>query len=307
MNIPTIPLSPGVLAQRRINMQVIDIPPPEVNPLDITPAPTIDDLADVVGNNAFFNNLNVNLINGLPPGSGGGLSLPITQVLTFSPDATWDIGTSTDLRPRDIRAGRSIYANGGMTTLPNPNSLPVANTVQGFGVGLAAGDTQCIMLGKTATMWGGGSQQFGIRIQHTWPTSAASSMESIYIQNTIPAALNGTNSAHYGMHLGATSFGGTSQIGNLYGIKIENQGSSINTGIASIITGIRIENQTGGTLSSYALDVWGPMRLGGTIGFQGSAPIAKQTVSGAKAGNTALASLCAALVAYGLISDTSSA
>jgi hypothetical protein len=42
----------------------------------------------------------------------------------------------------------------------------------------------------------------------------------------------------------------------------------------------------------------------GTHGFNGSAAIAKPTVSGAKAGNAALASLCSALASYGLITDS---
>jgi hypothetical protein len=44
-----------------------------------------------------------------------------------------------------------------------------------------------------------------------------------------------------------------------------------------------------------------------TIGFFGTAAAAKQTVSGAKGGNAALASLLTALVAYGLITDSTSA
>jgi hypothetical protein len=42
----------------------------------------------------------------------------------------------------------------------------------------------------------------------------------------------------------------------------------------------------------------------GTHGFNGSAAIAKPVVSGAKAGNAALASLCSALASYGLITDS---
>jgi hypothetical protein len=42
----------------------------------------------------------------------------------------------------------------------------------------------------------------------------------------------------------------------------------------------------------------------GTHGFNGTAAIAKPTVSGAKAGNAALASLCTALASYGLITDS---
>jgi hypothetical protein len=42
----------------------------------------------------------------------------------------------------------------------------------------------------------------------------------------------------------------------------------------------------------------------GTIGFQGAAPIGRPVVTGAKGGNTALASLLSALASYGLLTDT---
>jgi len=44
-----------------------------------------------------------------------------------------------------------------------------------------------------------------------------------------------------------------------------------------------------------------------SVGFFGSAGVAKQTVSGLKGSNAALASLIAALVAYGIIIDTTGA
>ena len=40
------------------------------------------------------------------------------------------------------------------------------------------------------------------------------------------------------------------------------------------------------------------------VGFNGTAPIAKPTVTGSKGGNAALGSLITALAAYGLITDT---
>lgn len=43
----------------------------------------------------------------------------------------------------------------------------------------------------------------------------------------------------------------------------------------------------------------------GLIGFQGSPPISRPTVTGAKGGNAALASLLSALATYGLITDSS--
>jgi hypothetical protein len=46
---------------------------------------------------------------------------------------------------------------------------------------------------------------------------------------------------------------------------------------------------------------------GGTLGLLGATPVARQTLTGAKGGNTALASVIAALVAFGLATDTTTA
>jgi hypothetical protein len=48
-------------------------------------------------------------------------------------------------------------------------------------------------------------------------------------------------------------------------------------------------------------------RFNGNVGFYNTAPAAKQTVSGAKGSNVALGSLMTALVAMGLVTDTTSA
>jgi Collagen triple helix repeat (20 copies) len=42
-------------------------------------------------------------------GGGGGLTLPLTENLTFSPDETYDIGTSSGGRPYAVYAGNEIY------------------------------------------------------------------------------------------------------------------------------------------------------------------------------------------------------
>ena len=46
---------------------------------------------------------------------------------------------------------------------------------------------------------------------------------------------------------------------------------------------------------------------GSTIGFYGTAPATKQTVTGSRGGNAALNSLCTALAAIGLITNSTSA
>lgn len=50
----------------------------------------------------------------------------------------------------------------------------------------------------------------------------------------------------------------------------------------------------------------GTTKIEGYVGFQGSAPIAKPTVTGSKGGNAALTSLISALASYGLIQDSTS-
>jgi hypothetical protein len=72
-----------------------------------------------------------------------------------------------------------------------------------------------------------------------------------------------------------------------------------NTG-ASIGFPLIVERATGiTTLTS--------LKVSGNSGFNNTAPIAKPTVSGAKGSNAALASLLTALVAYGLVTDSTSA
>ena len=60
-------------------------------------------------------------------------------------------------------------------------------------------------------------------------------------------------------------------------------------------------------LTAGALTFGTPVRMNGTVGFNNTAPIAKPTVSGAKGGNAALASLLTALASYGLITDSTGA
>ena len=49
----------------------------------------------------------------------------------------------------------------------------------------------------------------------------------------------------------------------------------------------------------------GALRVAGNLGVFNTAPIAKQTVTGSRAANAALASLLTALAAYGLVVDSS--
>lgn len=90
------------------NFLTINPPPEEPAPLNVAPPPTGDDLADVVGNHAWFNNLSV---SGAPVGGPQGADL------LFIPDNTFNIGTSGGgdfgpgtNRPRNIFVGTSVIA-----------------------------------------------------------------------------------------------------------------------------------------------------------------------------------------------------
>jgi hypothetical protein len=54
---------------------------------------------------------NYNLAWITPAGGGGGITLPLGQHLTFSPDATYDIGASGASRPRDIYTSGAVRAD----------------------------------------------------------------------------------------------------------------------------------------------------------------------------------------------------
>jgi hypothetical protein len=95
-------------------------------------------------------------------------------------------------------------------------------------------------------------------------------------------------------------------------------GMSINTaGSATIGTGLTVTSggatitAAGVAISAGGLAVVGgsatdTLKVTGNQGFYNTAPISKQTVSGSKASNAALASLMTALAALGLVTDSTS-
>jgi hypothetical protein len=100
------------------------------------------------------------------------------------------------------------------------------------------------------------------------------------------------------------------------GFYFDKTGTPANDGRAGSIHadanwGCIIHGMAGGIadVALQANDGTAPLRIGGSnkIGFTGTNPIAKPTVSGAKGSNAALASLLTALAAYGLVTDTTTA
>jgi hypothetical protein len=74
-----------------------------------------------------------------PAGGGGGLTLPLSQNLTFAPDATYDIGAAAASRPRNIYATGTIVAAGAASSLTLGASSSGAFIVPSLGGNLQFG------------------------------------------------------------------------------------------------------------------------------------------------------------------------
>lgn len=139
-------------------------------------------------------------------------------------------------------------------------------------------------------------------------------------RNNADTSLNIKNNADYGIGIAldsGTSAAQSSSVdfsdrGTVKWRIIKNNGNSfliISDPLGSPVNVAEFSPGGGGALGigrtpSYALDVNGSAGFRSTVGFNGTAPISKPTVTGAKGGNAALASLLTALAAYGLITDS---
>jgi hypothetical protein len=119
-----------------------------------------------------------------------------------------------------------------------------------------------------------------------------------------------------GIVTGPATFSGGVSFGSVNagsGIDLSKHIALFGTTIGINVTGSNaVSIITGGataamTVSSAAVTCGANLRVNGNVGFYNTAAAAKQTVSGAKGSNAALASLMTALVAMGLVTDTTSA
>ena len=112
---------------------------------------------------------------------------------------------------------------------------------------------------------------------------------------------------------GATAFGAGISFGSTAAVAAD-----LSHHIALYGTGIGFNATSGGVnfvagataIGNFTATGWvflGTVKINANLGFYNTTPIAKQTVSGAWAGNTAGKALTTALAAYGLIVDSTSA
>ena len=97
--------------------------------------------------------------------SGGGLTLPLSQTLTFSPDNTYDIGAAATTRPRSIYVGTSL-------TLPVAlPSLLFAGATTGIGTVNVATHIGVMVNGTSVFRFEGGAHRIGSAIGIGWSSA----------------------------------------------------------------------------------------------------------------------------------------
>jgi hypothetical protein len=95
--------------------------------------------------------------------------------------------------------------------------------------------------------------------------------------------------------------------GNYSAVLVYNNSAIDNTGYVGMdisVSNARIFTDKRGTGTALSLIV---QKSGGTLGFLGTGGVTKQTITGSRGGNAALASLLTALAAHGLITDSTTA
>jgi hypothetical protein len=277
--------------------------------------------------------------------TAGANVVPVTGIpstdLTFSGLTTGQVWRATgataaafgalDLANSNAVTGQLAPANGGMGVNNGVRSL----IVQTFGGTLdfgAAGLTLTIPASGTAVLgtgaanrvatWSGTNTQSSnanLTWDGTWfqvtgrvavgPNTTADTTPALYF--------NKAGQAAFDMH--NTTTGGTPSTGARWRLFVDNVGGGggdltfgfydvANGAVRFGITngGAMLVGRTSGLTGAGDLDVNGNVRIGGNVGFYTTTPQAKQTVSGSRGGNAALASLCTALATLGLITNSTS-
>lgn len=111
---------------------------------------------------------------------------------------------------------------------------------------------------------------------------------------------DGSGNTHFRVNVGGTTGDYVQAVAGSGGATVGVNGASANASISVLGKGTGGVNLLdGGSASKFRVNTTG-------IGFFAATPAAKQTVSGSRGGNAALASLLTALATYGLITDSSS-
>lgn len=217
-----------------------------------------------------------------PPSGGGGLTIPLSQNLTFSPDNTYSIGTSGALRPSNLYLGGTLNV-AGLSTLSfglNVAGTTALSGVLNFGIDSAydigasgANRPRDLWLGRNLQVMGtqsiGGiiSTAAGLRVTPTLSGSASLSGVSVLPVFPSSATTRGTTlytsvqtaNATFTMGIGAGLYADSPVVGsgctitNQYGVFVNNQGAS---GVQNAF-GLYIAAQSGAANNNFGIALGG--------------------------------------------------
>jgi hypothetical protein len=120
----------------------------------------------------------------------------------------------------------------------------------------------------------------------------------------LPSFNQSLTNQYYNLYLGGATVAATKTVTDFRAIRIADSSGS---GAMTTQYGLYVDALAKGSTNYAIYTNSGDIRLGGNIGFYATTPAAKQTVSGSRGGNAALASLLTALATIGLITNSSSA
>ena len=145
----------------------------------------------------------------------------------------------------------------------------------------------------------------GIGSDSSSPATVGTWGEYIGFQTGILSASSGhtlTATTAYGFRLNSPSGGAYAVIGHLYGAYITDPSG----GTVTDMDGLYIADLSSPSGTVYGIRNLSSMKQVGSVGFYGTEPQTKPTVSGSRGGNAALQSLLTALSGLGLLTDSSS-
>jgi hypothetical protein len=225
--------------------------------------------------------------------------------------ADWDIGDTRMIQADKIRArdgaGLALFEDGGKGILVQDGGY--------VGVGTATPQRLLHLYGNVA----GYTPVFGATLQNINNTLGYVDLQLLSDISDMRFGTGGTGTTPYGGPAGSGYLGMVSNYGLIFAtnntvrVYIKNSGE---VGIGTTAPSAKLAINGGLAVGEDAdpgdnnLKVVGNAEIDGalnhdgtTVGFYGTAPVSKPTITGSKGGNVALASLITALVSLGLIID----
>jgi hypothetical protein len=235
--------------------------------------------------------------------------IPIQSSLTVAASTTASAASGVQVFAPVLGAGASVTGRAA--------ALDLGDWSVATNAGLSGGGYAIYSLGGTARLGAGGHGQLLIGDGATLAGAFRPFQMDFVNDATIPAVYLKSNNPTGFSYFEHVNDAGKMAFFGLYGSA--NAGFSPGSGLSRVNlfemynSGGHIAlNAFGATsvlylLSNGAIGVSVGYSGGAALGFYGAAPVAKQAVAGARAGNAALQSALAALAALGLITDTTTA